>query len=107
MRSLRALAAALPLLLAGSALAQRPSDSSICDYYAKVKYGTNSTDNQFALIQNIVALAFGGGASLQGAPTESTGILNPGTFEGQAVNLRSWFDGSSAYFGAWGASRGM
>ena len=89
------LAAALILAGGRHALAQRPSDSTICDYYATVRYGDNSTTHQFQLIQNIVALAFGGGAGVKGASEKSTGILNPGTFEGQPVYLRSWFDGSS------------
>ena len=81
--------------LASVTLAQRPDNTSICDFYAVKQYGTNSTDTQFKLMQRIVAMAFGGGASLQGASEVSTGILNPGTFQGVDVNLRSWFDGSS------------
>ncbi|KAI0140197.1 hypothetical protein GGR57DRAFT_488258 [Xylariaceae sp. FL1272] len=74
--------------------AQRPSDASICDYYAEAKYGSNSSDSQFKLMEHIVALAFGGGTDLKGASNLSTGILNTGNFEGLAVNLRPWFDGS-------------
>ncbi|KAH8802513.1 hypothetical protein F5884DRAFT_473714 [Xylogone sp. PMI_703] len=85
------------LVAAGrGSLAQRPSNSSICDYYATTLYGTNTSTTQFRLMQNIVALAFGGGTHLPGASNDSTGILNPGTFEGLRVNLRSWFDGSKA-----------
>ncbi|KAI1189782.1 hypothetical protein F5B17DRAFT_438681 [Nemania serpens] len=92
--------AALLLLLAtvvslGTAQ-QRPSDASICDYYAMQRFGANSSDTQFKLMEHIVALAFGGGANLRNASDDSTGILNPGSFNGLAVNLRSWFDGSKA-----------
>lgn len=95
----------LPLLLLVTvtghfheARAQRPSDSSICDYYASQQYGSNSTETQFKLMSHIVSLAFGGGVGLDGPSESSTGILNPGNFQGQAVNLRSWFDGSSEAF---------
>jgi hypothetical protein len=46
-------------------------------------------------MQSIVALAFGGGRGVAGTDPDSTGILNPGRFDGNDVNLRSWFDGSS------------
>ena len=74
---------------------QRPSDASICDYYANQRYGANNVSTQYRIMESIVGLAFGGGGSIPGVSNESTGILNPGTFEGQAVDLRSWFDGSS------------
>jgi len=92
-------AAALLLAASGpAALAQRPSSSSICDYYASQRYGSSNSTSQFRLMESIVALAFGGGASVPGTDPISTGILNPGTFRGQAINLRSWFDGSSMFF---------
>lgn len=75
--------------------AQRPSSLSICDYYAGSRYGTSNATTQFRLMQSIVALAFGGGRGVVGTDPNSTGILNPGNFEGQDVNLRSWFDGTS------------
>ncbi|KAB5559623.1 hypothetical protein GE09DRAFT_1113622 [Coniochaeta sp. 2T2.1] len=76
--------------------AQRPSSLSICDYYAGNRYGVNNATTQFRLMQSIVALAFGGGRGVAGADPDSTGILNPGRFEEQDVNLRSWFDGTKA-----------
>jgi len=75
--------------------AQRPDNTSICDFYATKQYGTNSSESQFKLMQRIVSFAFAGGAGLPGASESSTGILNPGVFQGRSVNLRSWFDGSS------------
>ncbi|KAI1170025.1 hypothetical protein F4777DRAFT_584304 [Nemania sp. FL0916] len=76
--------------------AQRPSSASICDYYAMQRFGANSSDAQFKLMEHIVALAFGGGANLGNASDDSTGILNTGSFNGLTINLRSWFDGSKA-----------
>ncbi|KAH8167784.1 hypothetical protein CIB48_g417 [Xylaria polymorpha] len=60
------------------------------------RFGQNSSDTQFMLMQSIVALAFGGGATLPNASDDSTGILNPGSFNGSPINLRPWFDGSKA-----------
>ncbi|KAJ3577784.1 hypothetical protein NPX13_g2781 [Xylaria arbuscula] len=86
----------LLVALVGMGTAQRPSTGSICDYYAIQRFGENSSDTQFMLMQSIVALAFGGGTTLHNAPDDSTGILNPGSFNGSAINLRPWFDGSKA-----------
>ncbi|KAI1127803.1 hypothetical protein F5Y10DRAFT_242132 [Nemania abortiva] len=90
-------AAVLLLVVAvGMGTAQRPSTASICDYYAMERYGANSSDSQFRLMEHIVALAFGGGVGLPDASDNSTGILNPGSFGELAVDLRPWFDGSKA-----------
>lgn len=79
-------------------VAQRPSSSSICDYYTQVKYGSASAANQLKMIQEIVSLAFGGpAASLvkSGSVSEAlTGILNPGIHDGVRVNLMPFFNGS-------------
>lgn len=85
----------LVLWIGSEVNAQRPSNLSICDYYAESRYGANNVTTQFRLMQSIVALAFGGGRGVDGTEPDSTGILNPGRFDGQDVNLRSWFDGTS------------
>lgn len=84
----------LVALLAGLAMAQRPSGSSICDYYAEVRFGTNSSTTQYKLIEGIVAMAFGGGNATSNASSSLTGILNPGKFNDIAVDLHPFFDGS-------------
>ena len=81
-------------VLFGVTLAQRPSNASICDYYAETLYGTNSSATQFQLIQSIVALAFSGGSNLTNVSSDITGILNPGTFQGLGVDLQPWFNGA-------------
>ncbi len=83
-------------LLLGVSQAQRPTNSSICDYYAQVRYGVNNSDTQFQLVQGIVTLAFGGGFNLSNISSDITGILNPGNFSGTPVDLRPWFNGSLA-----------
>ena len=78
----------------GVGLGQRPSDASICDYYAESRYGTNSSATQLRLIKDIVSLAFGGRFNLSNVSSDITGILNPGTFQGESVNLEPWFNGT-------------
>ena len=86
-------------LLVLKVVAQRPEGVSICDFYAESLYGANSSDTQLRLVQNIVALAFGGGSNLSNVSSGLTGILNPGTFSSGTfqnldVDLRPWFNGS-------------
>ncbi len=78
----------------GLTLAQRPSNASICDYYSISLYGENTTEFQSKLMQEIVALAFAGGANIPNISSEITGILNPGQFNDEFVNLQPWFNGS-------------
>ena len=79
----------------------RPSNQSICDYYATKRYGSNTQQKQLLLVQSIVSLAYTGGVGIQNAPSNSTGIFNEGSFNGQNVYLRPWFDGSRMLLGAW------
>ncbi|KAI9148256.1 hypothetical protein HJFPF1_12084 [Paramyrothecium foliicola] len=83
-------------ILAGSGLAQRPSNASLCDYYAEAYYGSNTTETQQNLIRHIVALAFEGGTDLKDKPSELTGILRPGKFSDVDIDLRQYFNGSRA-----------
>lgn len=88
-----------PLCLFGAtAIAQRPENISICDYYTKQKYGEPSPLHQYHMIQGIVSLAFAGSSSIpEGNVSEKiTGILNPGEEEGTPVDLLPWFNGSKA-----------
>jgi hypothetical protein len=87
---------ALFAVLFGLALAQRPNNASVCDYYAERRFGTNNSDTQLQLVQGIVGLAFGGAFNLSNVSSEITGIMNPGTFEGQPVDVRPYFNGSIA-----------
>lgn len=83
------------LLMGREALAARPDNETICDYYAFKRYGANNLTTQLLLMQGIVAYAYAGGSSLKQPIDNSTGIFNHGTFNGYDVFLRSWFDGSS------------
>ncbi|KUJ18985.1 uncharacterized protein LY89DRAFT_581946 [Mollisia scopiformis] len=87
-------------LLLVPVLAQRPSNASLCDYYAIQLFGANTTSSQFSLVQNIVALAFAGGSGVANASSALTGNFNPGSFLNPVtsqdinVDLRPWFNGS-------------
>lgn len=89
------------------ASAQRPENASICDYYAGARYGTSTNDTQAKLIKNIVSLAFGGPYSLPNVSSDLTGILNPGSFDNQGINLRSWLDGEKDSTNLNGAAVGI
>ncbi|XP_044714955.1 uncharacterized protein HRG_11588 [Hirsutella rhossiliensis] len=92
---------AVPLLLSLSwreVFADRPSNQSICDYYAAQRYGASNSTTQLRLMQGIVAYAYAGGGALRltDDKTKSTGIFNHGRFNGHDVYLRPWFNGSKA-----------
>ena len=81
-------------LLAGLGVAHRPSNASVCDYYAQARYGSNTSTTQHQLIEGIIALAFGGNKATSNASSSLTGIFNPGTFQDTDVDLLQFFDGS-------------
>jgi hypothetical protein len=83
-------------LLFGSGFAQRPTNASVCDFYAQARYGANNSATQLMFIQNVVCLAFEGGSSLNNVSAELTGILRPGKFNGIDINLLQYFNGSRA-----------
>lgn len=84
-----ALAAAVGL---GSAVAQRPSNTSICDYYTTALLEENNATNQMTLLTLVVNTAVIGNYSA-GAKNAVTGILNPGIYNGTQINLLPYFDG--------------
>lgn len=81
-------------LLIGLGLAQRPSNATSCDYYAEQLYGTNSSKTQYELVKHVVALAFAGPPPKStNISSDITGILHPGVFQDEHVNLMPWFNG--------------
>ncbi|KAH7381385.1 hypothetical protein DE146DRAFT_284650 [Phaeosphaeria sp. MPI-PUGE-AT-0046c] len=83
-------------LLLGTAFAQRPTNASVCDYYAQARYGANSTETQLKFIQNVVCLAFEGGTKLNNVSSDITGILRKGRFSNMDIDLLQYFNGSRA-----------
>lgn len=86
---------ALTFLL-GNVSAQRPTNASVCDYYAQARYGANSSETQLKFIQNVVCLAFEGGTKLNNVSSEITGILRKGRFSNMDIDLLQYFNGSRA-----------
>jgi hypothetical protein len=87
----------LPFLaIFGAALAQRPADTSICDYYAKALLGENNATTQVALLILVVNTAVIGNYSEVNVGIKVPGILAPGMYNGTQVNLLPFFSGSLA-----------
>ncbi|OAQ97128.1 hypothetical protein LLEC1_03224 [Akanthomyces lecanii] len=85
--------ALLLVAIAHRAAAQR-GDTSICDYYAKEKYGDDSMESQLKLMTSIVAFAYAGGDDMDGADKYSSGIFKTGSIDNDVVYLRPYFDGT-------------
>ncbi|KAK3117698.1 hypothetical protein LTR53_000627 [Teratosphaeriaceae sp. CCFEE 6253] len=82
-------------LLAASASAQRPSNTSVCDYYTTALLKDNNATNQETLITLLVNTAVIGNSTPTTANIKVPGILAANqTYNGTAVNLLPYFDGS-------------
>lgn len=88
----------LALLAAvGTAVAQRPSNTSICDYYTTALLKENNATNQYTLLTLVVNTAVIGNYTKPNVGIMVPGILNPkGMYNGTAVNLLPYFDGGLA-----------
>lgn len=51
------------VILVGAAVAQRPTDVSICDYYTTALYKNNTAPNQLKLLTQLVNTALTGNRS--------------------------------------------
>jgi len=81
---------------AGLALAQRPSDTPICDYYTTALLKNNTADNQYTLLTLLVNTAVIGNYTQPNVGVKVPGILAAGEYNGTAVNLASYFNGMLA-----------
>ena len=79
---------------AGLAAAQRPSNTSICDYYTTALLKTNNATNQYTLLTLVVNTALIGNYTTPNVGIAVNGILNPGTYNGTAINLLPYFSGA-------------
>lgn len=84
------------LAAAGSALAQRPMNTSICDYYTTALLKDNTAKNQYTLLTLVVNTAVIGNYTKPNVGIAVNGILNPGMYNGTKVNLLPYFDGGLA-----------
>lgn len=89
---------ATALLAAASAvLAQRPSNTSICDYYTEALLKQNNATNQYTLLTLLVNTAVIGNYTQPNVGVSVPGILNPdGMYNGTKVNLVPYFNGGLA-----------
>lgn len=88
---------ALALLAAvGAAVAQRPSNTSICDYYTTALLKENNATNQYTLLTLVVNTAVIGNYTKPNVGIKVPGILATGTFNGTTVNLLPYFNGGLA-----------
>lgn len=96
----------IPSLLALLSLstAQRPSDTSICDYYTTALLKENNGTTQAALVILVVNTAVVGNYSAANVGISVPGILAPGMYNGTSVNLLPYFDGGLASSNRGGSS---
>jgi hypothetical protein len=88
----------------GVVLAQRPTNTSICDYYTTALLKNNTAANQYAVLTLVVNTALIGNYTQPNKGIAVNGILNPGMYNGTAINLLPYFDGSLASTNAGGTS---
>ena len=86
-----------PLLaFLGAGLAQRPADTSICDYYTTTLLKDNNATNQVALLVLVVNTAVIGNYSEVNVGVKVPGIFTPGIYNGTKVDLLPFFRGGLA-----------
>ncbi|RDW89187.1 hypothetical protein BP6252_01219 [Coleophoma cylindrospora] len=95
---------ALTAAVVGSAVAQRPSNESICDYYTTALLKNNTAANQLTLLTLVVNTAVIGNYTTPNVGIMVPGILAPGTFNGTDVNLAPYFSGALASTNTGGSS---
>jgi hypothetical protein len=81
---------------ASAVVAQRPANTSICDYYTSALLQNNTATNQYTLLTLVVNTALIGNYTKPNVGIAVNGILNQGTYNGSTINLLPYFDGSLA-----------
>ncbi|EFQ36382.1 hypothetical protein CGRA01v4_13739 [Colletotrichum graminicola] len=81
---------------AGVAVAQRPTDTPICDYYTTALLKNNTAENQYTLLTLLVNTAVIGNYTTPNVGVKVPGILATGTYNGAEVNLLPYFNGELA-----------
>jgi len=81
---------------AGTVIAQRPTNISVCDYYTTALLVNNTAANQKTLLTLLVNTAVIGNYTKPNVGVSVPGILTPGMFNGTQVNLAPYFDGGFA-----------
>ncbi|KAI0137462.1 hypothetical protein BJ170DRAFT_62405 [Xylariales sp. AK1849] len=81
---------------AGTASAQRPTNTSICDYYTTALLKENTAANQYTILTLVVNTAVIGNYTTPNVGVSVAGILAPGMYNGTEVNLLPYFNGALA-----------
>ncbi|MCJ1463417.1 hypothetical protein MMC07_002024 [Pseudocyphellaria aurata] len=82
------------LASAGLILAQRPDNTSICDYYTNALLDENNSTNQYTLLTLVVNTALIGNYTKPNVGIMVPGILAPGTYNDTDINLLPYFNGA-------------
>jgi len=80
----------------GGAVAQRPSNVSICDYYTTALLKNNTAANQATVLTLVVNTAIIGNYTMPNVGIAVPGILANGTVNGTMVSLLPYFSGALA-----------
>ncbi|KAK6211360.1 hypothetical protein QIS74_10624 [Colletotrichum tabaci] len=88
----------------GVAVAQRPTDTSICDYYTTALLKNNTAENQYTLLNLLVNTVVIGNYTMPNVGVKVPGILASGTYKGAEVNLLPYFNGQLASSNRGGSS---
>ncbi|TRX88549.1 hypothetical protein FHL15_010588 [Xylaria flabelliformis] len=83
-------------VVASTVQAQRPENTSICDYYTTALLKDNTADNQATLLTLVVNTVVIGNYTQPNVGVKVAGILAPGTYNGTDVNLLPYFTGELA-----------
>lgn len=81
------------LAAVGVVLAQRPDNTSICDYYTTALLKDNNATNQLTLLTLLVNTAVIGNYTKPNVGVKVDGILAPGKYNDTDVNLMPYFNG--------------
>ncbi|KZZ95854.1 hypothetical protein AAL_04150 [Moelleriella libera RCEF 2490] len=76
--------------------AQRPQNTSICDYYTTALLKNNTASNQATLLTLLVNTVVIGNYTMPNVGVSVPGILAPGTSDNKSVNLAPYFNGMLA-----------
>ena len=85
---------AVILTLLSLSSAQRPANTSICDYYSQVLLGASNATSQAILLTLVVNTAIIGNYTKPNVNVSVPGILKPGKYNGQHVDLAPYFAGA-------------
>ncbi|KAI0877640.1 hypothetical protein GGS24DRAFT_446269 [Hypoxylon argillaceum] len=83
-------------VVASTAQAQRPNNTSICDYYTTALLKNNTADNQATLLTLVVNTVVIGNYTQPNVGVTVAGILAAGQYNGTDVNLLPYFTGDLA-----------